>query len=396
MLIGILGGGQLGRMLALAAYPLGIRCRFLDPAPDSPAGQVGELIVGDYDDPAALARFAKGLDRATFEFENVPESTTRQLAALHVPVYPPPLSLRTCQDRLEEKQLFRDLGIPTANFAPADSVESLRQAVATVGLPCVIKTRRLGYDGKGQAVVRTPADVDAAWQRLGAAAPPGFHGLIVEQFVRFEREVSIIAVRDHAGGHAFYPVTENVHQIEPASGGGILRLSKAPAPGAGPIVERDARRYASLVLDRLGHIGVLAIEFFLTRDAQSQAHLVANETAPRVHNSGHWTMNACAADQFENHIRAVAGLPLGDCTLTGCAAMVNLIGVAPASAALLQVRGAHVHLYGKDPRPGRKLGHVNLAGPSWEAIDPALRELVELVAASQMSAAHSPRQAPAK
>lgn len=378
MLIGILGGGQLGRMLALAAYPLGIRCRFLDPAPDCPAGQVGELVLGEYDDPKALATFAKGLDRVTFEFENVPEASTRHFAAAGISVFPSPECLRTGQDRLAEKQLFTALQIPTAPYAVADSLDSLRQAVATVGTPCVVKTRRLGYDGKGQAVIRTPEDIDHAWQRLAPAATKV--GLIAEAFVRFEREVSIVAVRGEDNAHAFYPLTENVHAIEPAAGGGILRLSKAPAPGADPDIQRAARAYAAAVMDRLNYVGVLAIEFFLTRDPQGRAHLIANETAPRVHNSGHWTMDACSCGQFENHIRAVAGLPLGDTTLHGCAAMLNLIGTTPPINRLLQIRHAQVHLYGKDPRPGRKLGHVNIAGPSWDAIEPTLRELTGLLA----------------
>jgi 5-(carboxyamino)imidazole ribonucleotide synthase len=380
MLIGILGGGQLGRMMALAAYPLGIRCRFLDPAADSPAGQVGELIVGGYDDPAALARFARGLDRVTFEFENVPEASLAYFKQAGVPVAPGPECLRTGQDRLAEKQLFARLKIPTAPYAPADSLESLRRAVGEVGLPCVVKTRRMGYDGKGQAVLRSPQDIDAAWARL--ADPALKVGLIVEAFVRFDREVSIVAARSASGEHAFYPLTENVHAIEPAAGGGILRLSRAPAPGATPEVERAARAYATSVLDALDYAGVLAIEFFLASGTDGRASLIANETAPRVHNSGHWTMDACAASQFENHIRAVAGLPLGLTALHGCAAMLNLIGDTPPIAKLLSVPGARVHLYGKEPRPGRKLGHVNLVGPSWDAIDPALRELTELIAPS--------------
>ncbi len=378
MLIGIFGGGQLGRMMALAAYPLGIRCRFLDPAPDSPAGQVGELVVGAYDDPAALAKFAKGLDRVTFEFENVPEASLAYFKKAGVPVAPGPACLRTGQDRLAEKNLFADLRIPTAPFAAADSRESLVKAVGEVGLPCVVKTRRLGYDGKGQAVLRSAADIDPAWARLGDAA--GKVGLIVEAFVRFEREVSIVAARSASGEHAFYPLTENVHAIEPAAGGGILRLSRAPAPGATPEVERTARASIAAVLDKLEYVGVLAIEFFLARDASGHLSLIANETAPRVHNSGHWTMDAGVTSQFENHIRAVAGLPLGSTSMHGCAAMLNLIGSTPPIEKLLRVPGARVHLYGKDPRPGRKLGHVNLAGPSWEAIDPALRELTELIA----------------
>ncbi|HEU5014059.1 MAG TPA: 5-(carboxyamino)imidazole ribonucleotide synthase [Roseiflexaceae bacterium] len=366
MHIGILGGGQLGRMLALAGYPLGARFRCLDPAPNGPMSHTAEQIVGNYDDADALRRFAEGLDVVTYEFENVPVETARRLAR-HVPVYPPPEALEAAQDRLVEKQFFQGLGIPTPPFMPVGSRADLEAAVAEIGLPAVLKTRRMGYDGKGQAVLRAEADVEAAWQALGGAP------LILEGFVPFVREVSVLAVRGRDGATAFYPLVENHHRT------GILRLSLAPAPNLLPELQAHAEDYATRVLEALNYVGVLAIEFFevgdgrrTTNDEQSSSsdsssfathhspRLLANEMAPRVHNSGHWTIEGAETSQFANHVRAVAGLPLGSTALLGYAAMVNLIGTVPDAAGVLRVPGAHLHLYGKAPRPGRKLGHVTL------------------------------------
>jgi 5-(carboxyamino)imidazole ribonucleotide synthase len=340
--IGVVGGGQLGRMLALAAVPLGIRCRFLEPAAEAPVSGLGEQIVAAYDDPAALDRLADGVELVTYEFENVPVDAARRLCA-HVPVYPPPRALAVAQDRLAEKDLARRLGVPTPPYRAVDDRASLEAAVAAVGLPAVLKTRRLGYDGKGQAVLRAPADIEPAWAALGGAP------LILEGFVDFQRELSVLAVRGRDGSTAFYPLVENHHR------GGILRLSLAPAPDLPPRLQAEAEDHARAVLAELGYVGVLAIELF-----EVDGHLVFNEMAPRVHNSGHWTIEGAETSQFENHVRAVAGLPLGSTAPRGHAGMINLIGALPEPEAVLAVPGAHLHLYDKTARPGRKLGHVTL------------------------------------
>lgn len=341
-MIGILGGGQLGRMLALAGYPLGLRFRVLDPAPDAPAAHLAEHVAGRYDDPAALERFVQGANLVTYEFENVPVDATRWLAE-RVPVLPPPQALETAQDRLFEKQCFQQLDIPTAPFLPVNSRSDLDMAIEQIGLPAVLKTRRLGYDGKGQVVLRTPDDARQAWTLLGGVP------LILEGFVPFDRELSILAVRSRTGAMTFYPLVENHHQE------GILRLSLAPAPDLSPGLQAQAECYAARVLEALDYAGVLAIELFQVGD-----RLLANEMAPRVHNSGHWTIEGAEASQFENHLRAVLGLPLGSTAPRGVSAMLNLIGSMPDPAAMLAHPGVHLHLYGKAPRPGRKLGHITL------------------------------------
>lgn len=344
MTVGVLGGGQLGRMLALAGYPLGLRFRFYDDTPDACAGQVGELVVGSFIDLDRLEHFAAGLDVVTLEFENVPVVAAEHLAR-RLPVFPSASALRVCQDRLEEKQLFRKLGIETPNFGPVSTRADLDAALDRIGYPSVIKTRRQGYDGKGQAVLKTRADADRAWTLLGEGRTP----LILEAFVPFSRELSIIAVAGRDGARAFYPLVENVHE------GGILRVSRAPAPNLSSGLQETAEDFATRALDEMNYVGVLAIEFF-----EHQGHLLANEMAPRVHNSGHWTINGAVTSQFENHLRAVLGLPLGSTAALGHAGMVNLIGDAPPLEALCAIPAVHVHLYDKSPREGRKIGHVNL------------------------------------
>ncbi|MCC6175449.1 MAG: 5-(carboxyamino)imidazole ribonucleotide synthase [Chloroflexi bacterium] len=361
MIVGVLGGGQLGRMLALAGYPLGLRFRFLDPSPESPAGQFADLHVARYDDQAALARFADGLDVVTYEFENVPVATTRFLAG-RVPVLPPPAALEVAQDRLREKTLFARLGIPTATYVPVDSLDQLADAVARIGLPAVLKTRRLGYDGKGQLVLHTPADVEGAWTALGGIP------LILEGFVPFERELSILAARDPAGAVACYPLVANQHRA------GILRLSLAPAEAVTSELQARAEGHARAVLEALDYVGVLAVELFQVGDS-----LLANEMAPRVHNSGHWTIEGAETSQFEQHLRAILGLPLGSTQLRGWSAMANLLGVEPPLGALLAQPGLHPHRYGKAPRPGRKLGHVTLVRESPALRDASLAELLSLL-----------------
>lgn len=359
--IGVLGGGQLGRMLALAAYPLGMTCRFLDPAADSPAGQVAELFQSDGENQRDLHRFLSDLLCVTYEFENVSVSLAHQLRN-RLPVYPPPAALENSQDRLVEKRFLQRMGIPTAPFAPVGHAGELELALATIKLPAILKTRRLGYDGKGQFLIRS------LQEGLKALEQAKGQSLILEGYVPFGRELSQIAVRTLDGVLAFYPLVENHHA------GGILRLSIAPAPGVTPALQAEAKRYAQLVLEELKYVGVLAIEFF-----QVDGHLVANEMAPRVHNSGHWTIEGATTSQFENHLRAVAGLPLGATDTPLPCAMVNLIGSVPDSASILAIPDAHLHLYGKEPRPGRKLGHVTLRASSMELLRERVQALRSLV-----------------
>ena len=342
MKVGIIGGGQLGRMLALAGYPLGLEFRVLEPKPAACAGDVAEHVQGDYDDPAALDAFADGIDVVTYEFENVPRASADRLAA-RLPVYPPPAALDVAQDRLDEKTFFREHGIPTAPFRRVDDRDGLEAALDELGAPAVLKTRRFGYDGKGQVVLEARDDADAAWEELGGRP------LILEGFVPFRRELSILSVRGTDGELVTYPLVENGHDE------GILVRSRAPAPDVGPDLAATARDYARRVTEALGYVGVLAIELF-----EHEGRLLANEMAPRVHNSGHWSIEGAETSQFENHVRAVAGLPLGTTELVGTSIMLNLIGRVPPIEEMLAVEGAHVHLYAKAPRPGRKLGHVTV------------------------------------
>ncbi|WP_439622805.1 5-(carboxyamino)imidazole ribonucleotide synthase [Gemmata sp.] len=352
MRVGILGGGQLGRMLALAGYPLGLRPTVLEPGEESSAGQVCPHVAGEFDDYRALYELARGSDVVTFEFENVPVESARWLAE-RVPVFPPPRALEVSQERLAEKQFFVSLGIPTPPFAAVDSRAEFDAAVASIGLPAVLKTRRFGYDGKGQAVLRTPADCEAAWAKLGGRA------LILEGFVAFDRELSLLAVRGRDGRIAAYPLIENVHRD------GILHRSVAPAGNLGEELNERAAEYASRVLAELDYVGVLTIEWF-----QDGPRLLANEMAPRVHNSGHWTIDAAVTSQFENHLRAVCGLPLGRCDAVGHAAMYNFIGAVPPVPEVLANPDARLHVYGKSPRAARKVGHVTLrAGTADELAD---------------------------
>jgi 5-(carboxyamino)imidazole ribonucleotide synthase len=355
--IGILGGGQLGYMLALAGYPLGLHFRFLDPSPEAPVGRIAQRVTADFNDQAALEKFASGLELVTYEFENVPVEAASFLAE-RVPVYPPPAALEAAQDRLNEKHLLQKLAIATTEFAPVLKPNDLDAAVKSIGLPAVLKTCRMGYDGKGQWILRTADDVAKAKRELPAAP------LILERFVSFTRELSVLAVRSRTGEVAFYPLVENHHR------GGILRLSLAPAPRLDPPIQRAAEDAARRILESLKYVGVLAIEFF-----ESAGRLLANEMAPRVHNSGHWTIEGAVTSQFENHLRAVLGLPLGSTGAAGYCAMLNLIGDLPESAEVLAVPDTHLHLYGKSPRPGRKLGHVTLRAASPERLALRLSEL---------------------
>jgi len=355
--IGILGGGQLGYMLALAGYPLDFHFRFLDPSPQTPVGRIAPRVTAEYTDFEALEKFAHGLELVTYEFENVPVEAVRFLQKM-IPVYPAPRALETAQDRRSEKSLFGKLGIPTTEFALVNSGDDLDQAVRELGLPSVLKTCRLGYDGKGQWVLQTREDVQRAKQDLPSVP------LVLEKFVNFSRELSILAVRGRSGETAFYPLVENHHRL------GILRLSLAPAPRLPAALQREAEDAARRVLEELDYVGVLAIELF-----ECHGHLLANEMAPRVHNSGHWSIEGAVTSQFENHLRAVAGLPLGDTRALGHSAMLNLIGELPDPSELLAIPDAHLHVYGKTLRPGRKVGHVALRADSAEELEQRLGEL---------------------
>jgi 5-(carboxyamino)imidazole ribonucleotide synthase len=343
--LGILGGGQLARMLALAAAPLGVKALVVDSATDACAGQVAPLVVADWTDYVALEAFAREVDVVTFDFENVPAETAHWLAE-RVAVFPAPRALAVAQDRLAEKTLFRDCGLHTPDFMAIDTRADLERALAAIGAPAILKTRRLGYDGKGQFRIRSLADADAAWAALGAQAAA--HGLILEAFVPFERELSVIAVRGRDGDFRTWPLTQNWHTD------GVLTLSLAPAPDVGALQAR-ATELARTLAERLNYVGVFALELFV-----KDGVLLGNEMAPRVHNSGHWTIEGAPTSQFENHVRAVLGLPLGDTSARGLSAMFNWIGELPDAAPVLAAADAHWHDYGKQPRAGRKVGHATV------------------------------------
>ena len=340
MTIGIVGAGQLGQMLALAGYPLGLDFLFFDRSPDTPAGRIAPLLAGEFHDLALLAELARRSDVISFDWENISVEALRR-AARGTRIAPPLKALAVAQDRLAEKHCFERLSIPTTRFAPVDSHAALARAVDRVGLPGVLKTRRFGYDGKGQYVLRSRADLDAAWDALGSAP------LLYEEFVPFDYEVSIIGVRARSGAIAVYPLNRNYHVD------GILRLTLAP--WAAPRLASAARRSLTRLLEHFHYVGVLTVEFFVHR-----GRLLANEMAPRVHNSGHWTIEGAVTSQFENHVRAISGLPLGAPTARGHSAMINLIGTMPAARRFLAEPGLHWHDYGKEPRHGRKLGHCTI------------------------------------
>jgi 5-(carboxyamino)imidazole ribonucleotide synthase len=340
MTIGIVGAGQLGRMMALAGYPLGLEFLFLDKDARTPGGQVAPLLAGELSDRALLGELSSRCEVVTFDWENIPVDALENLPGA-ARIAPPLRALAAAQDRLSEKRTFELLGIPTTQYATVDSRAALETAVKAIGLPGVLKTRRLGYDGKGQFVLRKLSDLAKAWDALGQAP------LLYENLVPFDAEVSIIAVRGKDGDLAFYPLNLNVHRD------GILRLTRAPYGNAA--LTRQAQRAAKKLLEHFKYVGVLTIEFFVRK-----GRLIANEMAPRVHNSGHWTIEGAATSQFENHVRAIAGLPLGSTAARGHSAMINFIGELPARDPLLAEAGLHWHDYGKSPRPGRKLGHLTL------------------------------------
>ncbi len=347
--IGVLGGGQLGQMLGLAAIPLGIECVFYDPATDAPARVAGRHVCAAWDDRDALARFAESVDAITFEFENVPAASLAFLAGI-CPVRPGVASLELTCDRIQEKEFLRAAGVPVQPFAPIATDAELDIALATVGPHGVLKTRTLGYDGKGQRVVRSAAELAPAWNALRRAP------CIYEAFVPFDLEVSVIAVRAIDGSTEVYPIVENLHTQ------GILLRSIAPARVSDALAAA-ATAHARRVLEALDHVGALALEMFV-----ADATLIANEVAPRVHNSGHWTIHGARTSQFENHMRAVAGLPLGDAGMPEHAAMVNLIGGVATTEEILAIPGTSAQFYGKTPRPGRKVAHMNIVAPTREQL----------------------------
>ena len=360
--IGILGGGQLGRMMALAGYPLDLAFSFYESTPDCPSAALGPVFGDAQNSTASLDAFIDSADVFTYEFENIPVARVERIAAKK-PLYPGVKSLAVSQNRLNEKKLFASLNIPSARFAEIRSEADLQDAVRALGLPLVVKTVTMGYDGKGQFLLREAEQVAACWQQLGAQAP-----LIAEEFVHFKRELSIIAVRGRDGATACYPLTENVHHR------GILSHSVTPAPFVGENVQLAAERYISAILQELGHVGALTLEMFETRHG-----LMANETAPRVHNSGHWSIEGAPCSQFENHIRAVAGLPLGATRCDKPVAMINIIGRHPAKEAVLRQPDAHLHLYGKEEREGRKLGHITVTASHHHELESRLRNFVEIL-----------------
>lgn len=358
MVVGILGGGQLARMLALSGIPLGLSFRFLDPSADACAGECGELVHASYADADGLRRLSEGADVVTFEFENVDAQAVHALEAAGL-AYPPARALETAQERLAEKSLFEHLDIPVPPFRPADSASELKAAAHAIGLPCVVKTRRFGYDGKGQMVLRTEDDITAAQAEFGDTP------VLVEAFVSYTREVSIIATRGRDGEIRFYPLSENTHSD------GILRLAIARPHDP---MQAQAEALAERLLMELNYVGTLALELFDTPEG-----LMANEFAPRVHNSGHWTIEGAETSQFENHLRAVCGLPLGSTAPVGYAAMINVIGRWPDRTPLLAFANAHLHDYAKAEREGRKIGHVTLRADTADELNTLLTRFSSLI-----------------
>jgi 5-(carboxyamino)imidazole ribonucleotide synthase len=377
--VGVLGAGQLGRMLGLVGAAMGIRCRFLDtPSREPrPTSAVADLLEEGFTVGPHLDRFLSGnghpLDAVTYEFENVPAELAEALAE-RVPVRPSPRSLHIAQDRLRERELFEKLGIDTPKWAAVSSPGELHAAIdAGFPLPAILKTRRMGYDGKGQAWVHEPSDAEAAWRTITGSTDQPHADAILDEVIAFDREISIVAVRSLEGETRCYPPVENAHR------NGILVRSVAPARGVNHDQLTAIERAAAAVADELDHVGVLAVEFFQTADGV----FLANEFAPRVHNTGHWTIEGAETSQFENHLRAVLGLPLGSCAMRSShAAMVNIIGAWPDRARLLSVPGASLHDYEKSPKPGRKIGHVTVTAGDRPTLENRLRE-VEPIAAAQ-------------
>lgn len=361
MKIGVLGGGQLGRMLALAGQPLGLRLLFVDPLPETPARLLAEQLVGDYEDEELHHALADCIDLVTYELESVPVAALFHLAE-HRPVFPTPHALRLMQDRVREKRLCARLGIPVPPFRRVDSLTDLRVAAAELGLPLMLKTRYAGYDGRGQRRVVAPNVLADAFADLGGRL------LLAEPVVPFAREVSLIAVRGRDGTFAAYPLVEN-HHVD-----GILRWSRPLRAVEAAAWQDTAEGHARRIMEHLGYVGVMTIEYFVTENG-----LQVNELAPRVHNSGHWTIEGAETSQFENHLRAGLGWRLGDTGARGASLMVNLLGEAPDPARVLAVPGAHLHLYGKAAAPRRKVGHVTLTAATTAALAERTSQLADVL-----------------
>ena len=357
--VGIIGAGQLGQMLGFAGLRMGLKFVFLDPSDNPPAAVVGPVLKYPFDSEEGLARLAAETDIITYEFENVPVTAIEGIASKTL-IFPPAQALKHAQDRMAEKSLFESLNIPVPGFRSIESPADLKLAVEEIGLPVVLKTRRLGYDGKGQFIVRGETEIETAVTALGGK------DLIAEEWVPFDREISAIGARNPSGEIVHYPLTENQHD------NGILSASRAPA--IVPNLEKTAQEYLAAILDHLDYVGVLALELFVSGD-----RLLANEFAPRVHNSGHWTIEGANTSQFENHLRAILDMPLGDTGMRGFAGMLNLIGEMPIERAPFDEGPWHVHDYGKAARPGRKLGHATVVTTSAEERDTKLEKLAEFL-----------------
>lgn len=365
-IIGILGAGQLARMLAQAGQKLGLKFIFLDPAEAACAAEYGEHIQAQWDDEAALTELGQRCDVVTFDFENVPEASATLIQSL-CPVFPPPQALFASQDRLREKTLMQDLGIPVAPFAAVSSRPQLLAAVEQLGLPCVLKTRRFGYDGKGQAVLRFQEDLERAWQTLGEQE------LVCEGFVSFDAECSIIAARGQDGKTVYWPLMRNLHRD------GVLAISVAPAFSSefDAALQTRAEALIQPLLEHLDYVGVLALELFL-----KNGELLVNEFAPRVHNSGHWTIDGAVTSQFENHLRAICGLPLGDTSIKHRSLMFNLLGEMPKAAGESHGPSIHWHDYQKAAREGRKIGHVTVTAETPGGLEARADELADQLGVS--------------
>ncbi|PNK60938.1 5-(carboxyamino)imidazole ribonucleotide synthase [Psychrobacter sp. FDAARGOS_221] len=376
--IGILGGGQLGMMLAEAALPLGYRCVFLEDAPNCPASLYGQVFTSEQ-----LEDFIAAADVFTLEFENTPADTVARLKKMSDDgqkqgMFPPPQALQVAQDRLKEKSLFNELDIQTVPFKSVSSKKELQDASQALGLPLVLKTSRGGYDGKGQFVVKTEADINEAWKALGDAVSgkgnltPTPAPLIAEGFINFSREVSIIATRAQDGNMRCYDLVENHHHT------GILATSEAPAVGTSHLLP-EAKNAIEKLMTHLDYVGTMALELFVSKDEDDNDVILANEIAPRVHNSGHWSIEGAVTSQFENHIRAVVGLPLGDTDNVHPSIMVNVLGQYPNIADVLAIDGAHYHTYHKEERADRKIAHITLMPNDVSDLDPALEQLVKVL-----------------
>lgn len=360
MTIGILGAGQLGRMLALAGIPLGMRFQFFDPAPAPPAAALGRHVRAAWTDQEALGDFIRDCDVITYEVEHVPLETLEWIAE-RATVAPGPASLRITRDRLVEKQFAASLDLPVAPYASVASADDLAAALAHTDAPAILKTRVGGYDGRGQVRIDRVEQAAEAWAALGGVEA------VVERRVPFDRELALVSTRSRNGGVRLYPLIETHHR------NGVLSRAVAPAPATSIDLHRQAEGICRRVLDALNHVGVMTIECF-----ELDGRLLINELAPRVHNSGHWTIEGAETSQFENHVRAIAGLPLGETTHRGVAGLVNLIGSTPPADHVLGFPGAHLHVYGKDPRPGRKVGHVTVLAATHAELDARMQGLASL------------------